>query len=38
MGWGADYPAASTYLAAIAACDPNVGVFNLSRYCDKAVD
>jgi peptide/nickel transport system substrate-binding protein len=37
-GWGGDYPAASTYLAAIASCDRNVGSFNLSRYCDEEVD
>ena len=35
MGWGADYPAASPYLAPIGACD---GCLNLSRYCDKEVD
>ena len=34
MGWGADYPAASTYLEPIGACD---GSLNLSRYCDKEV-
>ena len=37
-GWGADYPAASTYVAVIGACDPDVGGYNLSRYCDKQVD
>jgi peptide/nickel transport system substrate-binding protein len=33
-GWGADYPAASDYLAPIGSCHPTLGFFNLSRYCD----
>jgi peptide/nickel transport system substrate-binding protein len=37
-GWGADYPAASQYLAALASCEPGVAQFNLSRYCDDALD
>jgi ABC-type transport system substrate-binding protein len=37
MGWGADYPTPSTYLAP-GACDPEAGVFNLSRYCDREVN
>jgi ABC-type transport system substrate-binding protein/streptogramin lyase len=35
QNWGADYPAASAYLAVIGACD---GPMNLSRYCDREVD
>ena len=35
--WGADYPAASQYLAVIASCDREVS-FNLSQYCDREVD
>jgi peptide/nickel transport system substrate-binding protein len=38
MGWSADYPAASNYLAAIGACDRNVGFFNLSRFCDPKIE
>jgi peptide/nickel transport system substrate-binding protein len=37
-GWGADYPATSNYLGAIASCDPQVGFFNLSHYCNKEID
>jgi len=32
--WGADYPAASQYVAAIGACK---GTFNIGRHCDKAL-
>jgi peptide/nickel transport system substrate-binding protein len=37
MDWFADYPAASNYLAPIGSCEPNVGTFNLSHYCNNEI-
>jgi ABC-type oligopeptide transport system substrate-binding subunit len=37
-GWGADYPAASQYLAPLASCETGVEQFNLSDYCDDELD
>ena len=33
--WGADYPAASQYVAAMGACH---GAFNIGGLCDRALD
>jgi peptide/nickel transport system substrate-binding protein len=36
-GWAADYPATSNYLGPIASCDPKVGTFNLSHFCNTKI-
>jgi peptide/nickel transport system substrate-binding protein len=33
--WGADYPAASNFIAGIASCDPDLALFNVSQLCEK---
>ncbi len=37
-GWGADYPAASNFIAGLAACNPALTLFNVSRYCDRSIE
>jgi YVTN family beta-propeller protein len=37
-GWSTDYPAASDYLAPIGSCDPTVGFYNLSGYCNAGIN
>jgi peptide/nickel transport system substrate-binding protein len=36
-GWGADYPATSDYLGPIASCHHDVGIFNVSHFCDQEI-
>jgi ABC-type transport system substrate-binding protein len=38
FSWGADYPAPSTYLTTLASCDPDLGFYNFSGYCDAELD
>ena len=38
FGWGADYPAASQYVAVLASCDKVSGHANVSGYCDPELE
>jgi peptide/nickel transport system substrate-binding protein len=37
-GWGADYPATSTYVAYLASCDKRLDTYNAAFYCDAQID
>jgi YVTN family beta-propeller protein len=38
VNWGADYPAASNFVALLASCDKALDPFNPTGYCNKALD
>jgi ABC-type transport system substrate-binding protein len=37
-GWGADYPATSTYVAYLASCDGHLNTYNAAFYCDARIE
>src|SRR5215213_1089242 len=38
LGWVADYPAPSNYLVNLASCNPELHPYNVSGYCDPAIE